>query len=374
MNLNQKIDHTWYSTLASTMPRIATLLECSQDNLACLQNLDTSFWSVPTLRDKALVNLGLYEEFPFIQTSGLHKLSCDGEGITVLQTRYDSSLRYVFVRYTKDDAWGSHNEIIVVPKGKVFKLKRHFCRQNAKANRENAPILSPGMLDEILNSSVGFLSKSRLIKKFGVKIKRGILLCGSPGNGKTLICRWLRHVCNENHISHKVVTASAILKAFQDDYLSDLVCDKPVIFFDDIDISFFSRKGESAKLACSLLAAMDGIENSGNVIRIFTTNEKTDDIDDAFLRPGRIDKIFVVDKPSDDMKLELLDRWPKEITACIPPASIVEQTGGFSFAEIEFVRSNLVVNYLNGYDWSLEKAVYDFHQHTQTENIGFSQE
>ena len=55
--------------------------------------------------------------------------------------------------------------------------------------------------------------------------------------------------------------------------------------------------------------------------------------------------------------------------------SIVKQTPNMSFAEIEFVRTNLVVNYLlNGYEWSLEKAVYDFHKHVQTENpfVGFS--
>jgi len=117
---------------------------------------------------------------------------------------------------------------------------------------------------------------------------------------------------------------------------------------------------------------MDGIENSGNTVRIFTTNEKTNDIDSAFLRPGRIDGSFLIDKPDDDMKLRFVDRWPEEIKMAVPPPEVVEKTPGFSFAELEFVRSNLVINYLlSGHQWSLDKALAGFGRHEEKGKVGY---
>jgi len=72
-----------------------------------------------------------------------------------LQARNNPLLRYAYIQYTEQYRI---NLLILVPKGKVFRLKRHMQKQNVLANQEMSPILQPGMLNDILDGSVGFLS------------------------------------------------------------------------------------------------------------------------------------------------------------------------------------------------------------------------
>lgn len=187
-----------------------------------------------------------------------------------------------------------------------------------------------------------------------------------------MACQWIRKLCDDHNISWCKITAGQILDAFTKSSLDELVTSAEVSFFDDIDMSFLCRRNsESAKISCALLAAFDGIDSASHVVRIFTTNEIVSSIDDAFLRPGRIDRIFLFDKPTKEMRRKLIDQWPKEITESVGADNIVQETTNFSFAETEAIRSLLVTRYLfdDGLTWDLQKAMEDYKAYTGTKEI-----
>ncbi|MDD3472901.1 MAG: AAA family ATPase, partial [Syntrophaceae bacterium] len=119
------------------------------------------------------------------------------------------------------------------------------------------------------------------------------------------------------------------------------------------------------KIACSILTSMDGMAENQHCVRIFTTNEKIDALDDAFVRPGRIDRRFTFDKPDSKLRRQLLAVWPEEIVEGIGGEEgcriLVHRSKNFSFAEMEAIRANLVTNFLFGdHTWNLDKAFEDF--------------
>ena len=223
---------------------------------------------------------------------------------------------------------------------------------------------------------MGFLLKAKEISHYGVKIKRGLILDGPPGNGKTMLCRYIQRLCSHNNINYSIVTASDIDNAFKDQALNDLFIQSTVTFFDDIDIEYMNRDKGNGKMACSLLTAMDGMSDSGHLVRIFTTNETVESLDKAFIRPGRIDKRITLELPDDNLRRTLIDKyWPKEITDNICVDELIKRTNRFSFAELESIRTLLVTNKILGNKgWDLD---YAFKKHNEQRNdrkssLGFS--
>jgi len=112
-------------------------------------------------------------------------------------------------------------------------------------------------------------------------------------------------------------------------------------------------------MCCSILAAMDGVNAGKHSVRIFTTNEEIKCIDDAFLRPGRIDRIFDVGPPSREMRGELIrTRWSEEILANVAVDKMVDRTEDWSFAQLEALKGALVINcLLTDLGWDLDAAI-----------------
>jgi hypothetical protein len=279
-----------------------------------------------------------------------------GYGLLLMENRLDPSLRYVLlVTRCKE---GYHRRFPIVPKGKVGRLYRLLTRAAKLSGDVQKPILAPGLIEDVLHNTLGFLAKARRIQSYGVRIQRGVVLQGAAGNGKSYLCRYIKHLCYQRQLTWSVVTASAIEKAFVDNTLDQLFRQSTVTFFDDIDISYLSRSASGdARKACSILAAMDGMDKPGNVVRIFTTNEEIDGFDPAFLRPGRIDKVYRLGPPDLSMRKRLTQTWPKEILDSIDADYLSEATEGASFAEIESVRAQLVAKFVTEGHWDLDWAL-----------------
>lgn len=293
---------------------------------------------------------------------GKHSYRHEGYGLFLFSPQKNKDLQYCRVRlktlYSGDIVY------YFVPKGNYYYLRRHATRMNKLNNKtNNKPVLSKGILDDLISNTIGFLSRAKEIAKYGVKIKRGIILDGPPGNGKTMACRYIQRLCVESNISHGIVTSAEIDKAYQDQKLNDLFRKYTVTFFDDIDISYLNRNKGNGKMACSLLTAMDGMAPDSHTIRIFTTNEEISTLDDAFKRPGRIDKTINFKKPDADLRSQLIKEWPEEIRKGIDADLLIKRSAGFSFAELEAIRGFLVTNKILGdHTWSLEKALSDFEE------------
>jgi cell division protease FtsH len=351
------------SELRMQLPRFGKLLGESPENLFVMEEGEWVMEHMGTdWRDVAVERHGTLPDMPPVIRFRQQAEHPTGVETVVYESRLDPSLKYL-IWSARGPRWDEH--FVVMGKDKVFRLARNAIRLTKQANDiTKIPILPDGVLDKVVQNTVGFLRQSRRIKKFGVKIKRGLILDGEPGNGKTMLCRYIQKLCSQYNISWGVVTSADIDDAYEHKTLNDLFSRDTVTFFDDIDVAYMDRKRGNAKMACSLLTAMDGMNEEGHLVRIFTTNEPVEDMDPAFVRPGRIDEAITLTKPDAKLRRKLVETvWPAEIRDAIDTDKLVEKSDSLSFAEIEAIRTILVTNHiLNNEGWNLDKAFAEFHE------------
>jgi ATP-dependent 26S proteasome regulatory subunit len=126
---------------------------------------------------------------------------------------------------------------------------------------------------------------------------------------------------------------------------------------------------------------MDGVnqDKKEHAIRIFTTNEPVDDFDPAFLRPGRIDCTFEFAKPTLRERRKLIEEfWAPEIVEHLSSQleAVLEDTKDLTFAEIESIRSFLIMHKISQGKWDIGYALDAFHQRhegkiTNRKSFGF---
>ena len=190
----------------------------------------------------------------------------------------------------------------------------------------------------------------------------GILMYGPPGTGKTLLAKAVANEAQSNFISvkgpellNKYVGES---EAGVRDIFSKARENAPtVIFFDEIDSLAGERGGTGSgvgeRVVSQFLTELDGMESLEDVVVIATTN-RPDLIDNALLRPGRLDRHISVSVPG----LEARRRIFKVHTETKPVADnvdldvLAEKTENYVGADIEAVCREASMNatreYING--------------------------
>lgn len=323
-------------------------------------------WSTK-YRDMVIKQHGLVNEIPVLMNAASHNINTNkysmGMGIFEVICYNRPDLRYLIVSNQHHSA--PDDSFVVAPKGNIWKIVRHCKNLRKLASPDKPPVLQEGLLTEILNGTIRFLLQKKKIMEYGVPVRRGILLDGPPGNGKTMLCRYIRDICVQNNISYANVTASDLEREFADGSLNYLLEGKSFIFFDDIDVDYFDRH-RNPRMACAILAALDGMYNDGKpIVRIFTTNETIENIDEAFTRPGRIDRKYSFSKPDRKLRLELIKRWNETIVNNIDLERLLDETDGMSFAQVDSIRTALVSNVvIEGGNWNLDKAIEDVKNHS----------
>jgi DNA replication protein DnaC len=250
-----------------------------------------------------------------------------------------------FVHYLIQTTGQAQYHGYVVPKKIAIKFALE-CRRFERTQNTNeykCPIIEEDLLKNILDNSISFLKKLKQNKHLNLKVTRGLIFTGEPGNGKTMLCKYLKEQAENSNLSVAEYNSASIDDSYRKNTLSTLFTGSNIIFFDDIDIDYFTRKH---KVACAILGAMDGMDEKERSVRIFSTNENIEDMDPAFRRPGRIDMIFEFPLPSVELRTKFIKTWNKEIHDIIPLKEIVDFTEGFSFAEMEEVRNQLLLNYV----------------------------
>nr|CAD7457955.1 unnamed protein product [Timema tahoe] len=149
----------------------------------------------------------------------------------------------------------------------------------------------------------------------GITTTTGVLLCGPPGCGKTLLAKAVANEAGINFISVKgpeLLTMyvgeseRAVRQVFQR-AKNSAPC---VIFFDELDALCPRRSetadgGASMRVVNQMLTEMDGVEGRGGVFLMAASN-RPDIVDPAVLRPGRLDKILYVGLPSPVGRVDIL--------------------------------------------------------------------
>ncbi|KAI9439382.1 AAA-domain-containing protein [Lactarius psammicola] len=165
-----------------------------------------------------------------------------------------------------------------------------------------------------------------LVEKLGIQHVKGILLHGPPGTGKTLMARQIGNMlnarapkikdCPEIMSKHFGQSGENIRKLFEDaeeEYKekgdeSEL----HIIIFDELD-AMFKRRGSTNgatgvddSVVNQLLSKMDGVDQLNNILIIGITN-RIDLIDEALLRPGRLEVLMEISLPDEDGRHQILE-------------------------------------------------------------------
>jgi len=172
-----------------------------------------------------------------------------------------------------------------------------------------------------------------MLERLGLRHVKGVLLYGPPGTGKTLIARQIGKmlngrepkVVNGPEILSKFVGASEenVRKLFEEaerEYkeMGD-ASELHVIIFDEIDAickqrgSVQSGTGVHDTVVNQLLTKIDGVDALNNILLIGMTNRK-DMLDDALLRPGRLEVQVEIGLPDDAGRLQILQIHTAKMT------------------------------------------------------------
>ncbi|UKZ63565.1 uncharacterized protein TrAtP1_004794 [Trichoderma atroviride] len=165
-----------------------------------------------------------------------------------------------------------------------------------------------------------------LVAKMGIPHVRGMLLYGPPGTGKTLIARQIGHMLNAR--PPKVINGPEVLNKFvgqSEENIRKLFADAEkeykekgdesglhIIIFDELD-AVCKQRGSGAgggtgvgdSVVNQLLSKLDGVDQLNNILLIGMTNRK-DMIDDALLRPGRLEVHLEISLPDEEGRLEII--------------------------------------------------------------------
>lgn len=161
---------------------------------------------------------------------------------------------------------------------------------NTKKTNPDELILNDDVLEAVNTSVLVPIRHTEVCRNARIPLKRGVLLEGVYGVGKTLIARLSSMVCVENGWTFIMIDRPETLAAaleFAGRYSPALV------FVEDIDRSTEDRSDE----ANDLLNTIDGIlSKDAEVITVMTTNH-VEKINKAMLRPGRLDAVITIQTP-----------------------------------------------------------------------------
>ena len=236
------------------------------------------------------------------------------------------------------------------------------------------PILPTEMLVEIYNNTIGFLlkgkSKQEQYVKHKIPYKRGVLFCGSAGGGKTMTCKWLRELCMTKKLAYRIITMEDYCEALNRSRVRSLFKlprQKPgIIFFDDMDIMVRDRKKSSnAHELSTFLSELDGLEPTEGVVYVFTTNY-IEELDEAFVRPGRIDLWLPFHPPSNELRRKFIEqKFDPEVLKIVDVENLIERTKEYTFAEIEEIRKLFCMDIIDSKGLDVEKTFKTFNKHRQ---------
>jgi transitional endoplasmic reticulum ATPase len=235
-------------------------------------------------------------------------------------------------------------------------LSEQFTRRSKPAKVEEVterPVLGwqdvAGLEDvkEALHEAIEMpLTHPELLKQYGVKATKGILLFGPPGCGKTFLAKVVASEAKAHFINVKGPELLKGVVGESESRMRDLFVrareNRPcVLFFDEID-SFAGARGtsneSSSKILTQFLTEMDGAEELKGVVVLGATNRPYT-LDPALLRPGRFDKMLYVPPPDRDARIALfvseLKNKPMEVG--IGYGELADATDGYSAADIESI-------------------------------------
>ena len=200
---------------------------------------------------------------------------------------------------------------------------------------------------------------SESFTRLGIRPSRGILLYGPPGTGKTLLAKAVAKESEANFIQVKGPSLLSMWVGKSEEGVRKIFerarqvapC---IIFFDEMDALAGKRGQDSGtkvteRVLNQILSEMDGLEDLKDILVVAATN-RPDLLDTALLRPGRFDRILLVNNPNEEGRLAILkvhtDKMP--LAKDVDLESISKELEDYTGADIEAVAREAAMLALRG--------------------------
>ena len=189
-----------------------------------------------------------------------------------------------------------------------------------------------------------------VFERLQTKPPKGILLFGPPGTGKTLLAK---AVANESECNFIAVKGPELLskwvgeseKGVREIFRKARQASPSIIFFDEID-ALVPRRGTfqgsshvTESVVSQILTELDGMEELKNVTILAATN-RPDMLDEALLRPGRLERHIYVPAPDEESRRKIFEVFlggdtGNILSKDIDIEALVKKTQGYVGADIE---------------------------------------
>ena len=230
-----------------------------------------------------------------------------------LEESYPDSFRFKFgaTKNTEPSASTLSEEMIKYGeehnflKGQKIDPNCNFIKFNRKFGWDDL-ILSDKIKTQIQMNLKNLIEYREVYKKNGLQVKRGLILAGEPGTGKTVLAKIL---CNTIDWTFVWVTSKNLESPKRVAQIVELCRDlsPAILFLEDIDLFGGSREqNHNPMMLGELLNQLDGVEENTDIIVIGSTNNK-EVLEKALVsRPGRFDKVIDFPLPKYAERLRML--------------------------------------------------------------------
>lgn len=215
-------------------------------------------------------------------------------------------------------------------------------------------VLEESLKREVRANTTEFLKGKDVWSRYGIPLKRGVILAGEPGTGKTVVCKAI--ISEAEGITCIIAGAYDMDCKYYITKLYEIANDlRPsIVFLEDIDVIAESRTEFDhyhQPSLTSLLAALDGIEERDEVITVATTN-CLEALDRALSqRPSRFDRVIQVSCPSLHLRQTMLDSLCQRIPLDHPTQEyIAEKTNDCTPAQLQEIVYSLAIDRFTGMD------------------------
>jgi transitional endoplasmic reticulum ATPase len=193
------------------------------------------------------------------------------------------------------------------------------------------------------------LKYPEVFSQLQTKPPKGILLFGPPGTGKTLLAK---AVANESECNFIAVKGPELLskwvgeseKGVREIFRKARQASPSIIFFDEVDAlvpkrgTYMGSSHVTESVVSQILTELDGMEELKNVTVLAATN-RPDMLDDALLRPGRLERHIYVPAPDEESRKKIFDVYIGGAGAILAKDvdvdDLVGHTEGYVGADIE---------------------------------------
>jgi hypothetical protein len=195
-------------------------------------------------------------------------------------------------------------------------------------------ILPEGLLNRIERQTLGFAKHSRTLLAMKRHLRRGLLLHGAPGTGKTLTAMYLASCMRDRTV---LLLTGRGMGLVQQSCAMARVLQPSMVILEDVDLiaEERTREGACAAVLFELLNQMDGLAEDADIVFLLTTN-RPEILEPALAsRPGRIDQAIEIPLPDAASRRRLFELYGRGLTLRLEQMDhFIERTEGASGALI----------------------------------------